>query len=167
MHPYAVRGLIAMKMYIICRANKQGSGGSGDKSMPVMDKKALAKQRYREKNRRAQARHRERNKVRYSTQNDPPDPLQEVSTTCPQCLMILLVCWQKRLVSHMVLGCALQKTIEDLTARVATLTAENQDLKLENAILSKIGEVKDEHLSKLRHSKVRILESNHESYIAA
>lgn len=48
----------------------------------------------------------------------------------------------------------LQKTIENLTAKVSSLTAENSGLKLEMAIVNTLARAKDEHYSKLRKCKV-------------
>lgn len=47
-----------------------------------------------------------------------------------------------------------QRTIEDLTAKVSALTAENANLKLELSIQSTLSKAKDEHYSKLRRAKV-------------
>lgn len=46
-----------------------------------------------------------------------------------------------------------RKTIEDLTAKVSALTAENSNLKLDVAIMNTLSRAKDEHYSKLRKTK--------------
>lgn len=49
-----------------------------------------------------------------------------------------------------------QKSIEDLTAKVSALTTENSRLKLEMAITTTLARAKDEHYSKLRRAKARL-----------
>ena len=49
-----------------------------------------------------------------------------------------------------------RKTIEDLTAKVSALTAENSNLKLDVAIMNTLSRAKDEHYSKLRKTKASV-----------
>ena len=50
-----------------------------------------------------------------------------------------------------------RKTIEDLTAKVSALTAENSNLKLDVAIMNTLSRAKDEHYSKLRKTKASFI----------
>lgn len=116
----------------------------------------------REKNRRAQARHRERNKVTVWS-----------SSLLRQSESFLLFQAERRsintffiFISHDIpitkflesnKGNFLQKAIEDLSAKNSALMSEVANLKLELAIMSKVSQAKDSHFSKMRRAKVDAL----------
>ena len=105
----------------------------------------------REKNRKAQARHRERNKVKARQLEHVLVLRRRERGSC--CLPRSAAPVLQLAPSPKALDC-LQKAIEDLSAKNSTLTAEVANLKLELAIVSTLAQAKDSTLTRMRKVKV-------------